>query len=373
MDSGIYLGKIWGIPIRLHLSWFIIFGLVTWSLAAGYFPQEYAELSGTSRWVLGALTSLLFALSVLLHELGHSYFALKSGVPVNSVTLFIFGGVAQIGREPKSAMDEFRIAIAGPMTSLLLAVVFGAIWLLDRNNAFLAAPSAWLARINFFLAAFNMIPGYPLDGGRVLRSIVWGKTQSLQRATGVAASVGQVVAFAFIGIGIFTIFSGNLFNGLWLAFIGWFLQNAAASSLAQQSLQRSLKGVIVSQVMSHNLPTVPSAMTIEQLVEEKVLSGGERIFLVVDSCPDDLCGMVTIKELKAVPRNAWGTTTIREVMVPRERLVSVSPGTALLEALHKMDDNNVAQMPVMENETVTGILSREQILHYLRLRTEVGG
>jgi len=372
LNNGFYIGKIWGIPIRLHLSWFVIFALVTWSLAAGYFPQEYEELSITSRWFLGAITSLLFAVSVLLHELGHSYFALKSEVPVSGVTLFIFGGIAQIQKEPKTARDEFRIAIAGPATSLLLAGIFGVIWLLDRSVVYLAAPSAWLARINFMLAAFNLIPGYPLDGGRVLRSLVWGKTKSLERATRVAATVGQGVAFIFIAIGVFMIFSGNLFNGLWLAFIGWFLQNAAASSLSQSTLQRSLKGVLVSQVMNKSFGTVSSRMTLEELVENQILSGGERIFLVTDDCPDEPCGMIAIKDLKAVPRSDWARTRVKDAMIPREKLHAVSPGTELLDALHKMDDFNVAQVPVMEGNTVKGILSREQILHYVRLRSEIG-
>ena len=183
MDSGIYLGRVWGIPIRLHMSWFIIFLLVTWSLASGYFPQEYPTLGSTAYWLLGAVTSILFAASVLLHELGHSYMALRDGVPVRSVTLYLFGGLAQIEREPDSASSELRIAVAGPLTSLALAGFFGILFLLDRAVPFMAAPSAWLMRINFMLAAFNMIPGFPLDGGRVLRALVWGWTKSLKKAT----------------------------------------------------------------------------------------------------------------------------------------------------------------------------------------------
>jgi len=372
VNSGIFIGKIWDIPIRLHLSWFIIFGLVTWSLAVGYFPLEYDSLSPVLLWVLGAVTSLLFALSVLLHELGHSYFALRSKVPVSGVTLFIFGGVAQIKKEPKSPGEEFRIAIAGPATSLLLAGFFGLIWLLDRSVLFLAAPSAWLARINFFLAVFNLIPGYPLDGGRVLRSIIWERTKSLARATQVAASVGQSVALIVIVVGIFTIFSGELYNGLWLAFIGWFLQNAATSSLSQSTIQHSLKGVQVSQVMNTQYETVPGDMTLKTLIDEHILTGGKRIFLVMDTCSFEPCGMITIKDLKTVEREQWATIRVRDVMVPKRRLISVSPQTALLEALHKMDDFNVAQMPVMDGEVLMGVLSREQILHYIRLRSEIG-
>lgn len=372
MESGILIGRVWGIPIRLHLSWFVIFFLVAWSLAVAFFPQQYSGLSQPAYWAMGALTSLLFALSVLLHELGHSYLALRNGIGVRSVTLFIFGGVAQIDREPVSPGAEFRIAIAGPLVSFALAGIFGALWLLDRPFPMLAAPSEWLARINFLLAAFNMIPGFPLDGGRVLRAVVWKMTNSLYRATRIAASSGQLVAFGFIGWGIFTMFGGNFFNGLWLVFIGWFLQNAAASSFANINMQQSLRGVIVGQVMNRDLPLIDGRMPVDRLVEENILSGGQRVFLVTDNGSDHLCGMVTLREVTAVPRKDWARTTVGEIMVPCERLVEVHPDTELLTALQKMDSANVAQVPVTEGSQVKGILSREQVLHYIRLRSEIG-
>ncbi len=370
MDANINLGKIFGIPVGLHLSWFLIFILLTWSLATGFFPKEYPDLPMVYNWFLGLVTSLLFFGSVLAHELAHSIVAIRNRVPVRRITLFIFGGVAQIDQEPQSAGAEFRIAIAGPLTSLLLAGVFAAAWWLERTLPFLAAPFLWLARINFILAVFNLIPGFPLDGGRVLRSIVWKITDNLQRATQVATFLGQLVAVGFIGWGIFTIFRGNFFNGIWFVFIGWFLQNAAAASYAQAGIQNALRGVTVAQVMTRECAKVPRLLTLKQLVDERILTGGQRCFFVASN--GDLEGMITLRDIAAVPQQKWRFTTTEQVMVPYERLVKVHPDMELLTALHAMDDANVAQVPVVEGNSIVGMLSREQILHYIRIRSELG-
>lgn len=372
MGNGIYIGKVWGIPIRLHLSWFIIFGMVTWSLASGYFPEEHPTLSSSANWIIAAITSLLFALSVLLHELSHAYIAIRNEVPVREVVLFIFGGIAEIEQEPQTARAEFGIALAGPVASLVLAILFGGLWLLSRQIVFLSAPSLWLARINFLLAFFNMIPGFPLDGGRVLRAIIWKLTDNLNQATRVAAHSGQLIAFGFISFGIFTIFGGNLFNGIWLTFIGWFLQNAAASTIAQFTVHQSLRGVKVSQVMIKDLPTIPWHMQLDKIIEEQVLPKGSRIFLVTDNTGNYLRGMLTLRSVTAVPRERWSSVNAEEVMIPRRMFIAVGPGTELLEALKKMDDANVNQIPVMEDNEVIGILTRQEIVHYIRLRSELG-
>jgi Zn-dependent protease len=370
VETRVKLGKIWGIPIGLHRSWFLIFGLLAWSLAMGYFPQEYPALSSAAHWLLGGVTSLLFFGSVLLHELGHSLLALRNGIPVRSITLFIFGGVAQIEKEPSSPGVEFRIAIAGPLVSLALAILFEALYLLDQSVPYLTAPSLYLARINFLLAAFNMIPGFPLDGGRVLRALVWRFTGSFHRATKVAGSTGQLVALGFIGVGVFTIFRGALFNGLWLAFIGWFLQNAAANSIAALNMQQSLRGITVNQVMSRECARVPSLLPLSQVVEERVLNGAQRCFFVADN--GHLRGLLTLREITAVPQRKWGFTTAEQVMVPFEHLTRVAPDTELMEALQMMDSANVNQLPVVEDGDIVGTLSREQVLHYIRMRAELG-
>lgn len=370
MHASVRLGHMWGIPIGLHASWFVIFALVTWSLAAGYFPAEYPHLPPSSYWLLGAVTSLLFFASVLLHELGHTWVALRNGIPVRSITLFLFGGIAQIAREPHTPGVEFRIAIAGPVTSLALAVAFHGAWLLDRDILYLAAPSLWLARINFVLGLFNLIPGFPLDGGRVLRAVVWKFSGSFHRATQVAAFSGQLTAFGFIGLGLFAVVGGNVFNGLWLVLIGWFLQNAAAASYVQANLQQSLHDVRVAQIMTRDCVEVSDRLALDELVEAQVLTGARRCFFVTDN--GRLRGMVTLREVAAVPRERWHQVTTGQVMVPWERLVTVQPGTQLLAALQTMDDANVAQVPVVEGEKMVGMLSREQVLHYVRIRAELG-
>lgn len=370
METKIRLGRILGVPVGLHWTWFIIFALVTWSLARGYFPNEYPQLPLTSVWLLGAITSLLFFVSVLLHELGHSVVAIRNKIPVRDITLFIFGGVAQIEREPKTPGVEFRVAIAGPLTSLLLAGIFGGLWWFDRMIPYLAAPTIWLMRINLILALFNLIPGFPLDGGRVLRAVVWKLSGDFYRATRVATATGQLVAFAFVGVGLLTMLGGNFFNGLWLAAIGWFLQNATAASYAQANVQQMLHDVTVEQVMTRECQLVPTQTTVAQLVEERILTGGGRCFFVTDE--DRLRGVLTLADIAKVPKTAWPETTAGQLMVPWERTSQVRPGTMLLTALQMMDDANVNQLPVVERDQIVGVLSRERILHYIRTRAELG-
>ncbi len=371
MHASVRLGRIRGIPVGLHSSWFLIFALVSWSLARGYFPPAYPGLPQPAYWLLGALTSLLFFLSVFLHEMGHSAVAQRNGIPVSSITLFIFGGVAQIAREPDHPGTEFRIAVAGPVVSLLLFVLFAGLYALDRQIPYLAAPSRYLANINLILALFNLIPGFPLDGGRVLRAAVWAATGDFQRATRAAAFTGQVVAFAFMGIGLFTIIGGQVFNGLWLILIGWFLQNAAAASFAQVTVQQSLRGVSVGQVMNRDCAQVPGYLPLERIVEDRVLAGGQRCFFVTDNAR--LLGMLTLRDLARVPREEWNRVPASQVMVPWERLFKVGPSDPLLNALKTMDDADIAQLPVVDEVgRILGSLSREEIMRYLRTRAELG-
>jgi Zn-dependent protease len=370
MEASVKLGRIWGIPIGLHTSWFIIFALITWSLATGYFPTEYPQLSQATHWLLGVLTSGLFFGSVLAHELGHAYLALRYGIPVKAITLFIFGGVAQIGAEPRSPRQEFWIAIAGPIVSLSLALIFGALFLLDRGIAILAAPSLYLMRINGLLALFNLIPGFPLDGGRVLRAIVWKLSGNFQQATRIASFSGQAIAFGFIGYGLFTLLTDNFFNGLWLVFIGWFLQNAAASVLSQVNLEHSLEGVKVAHVMSEDFPKIPSLTPLSQLVDERILRSGQRCFYVADN--GNLKGLLTLQDISQIPRQSWGFTTAGQAMIPIEKLVWVEPGTELIKALRSMDQAQVAQVPVLQQGELVGVLTRERVFQTLRARTELG-
>lgn len=369
MESSLKLGQIWKIPIGLHTSWFLIFFLLTWSLSSGYFPQEYPQLSGLTNIILGVITSLLLFASVLAHELGHAYVALRNDIPVSRITLFIFGGVAQLKKEPNSPGAEFRISLAGPVVSFSLAVIFGGLWLLSESVPAITASARYLMRINFMLAGLNMIPGFPLDGGRILRALVWWVSGDYAKANRVAIISGQLIAFGFIGFGVYAIFNGQFLNGIWLAFIGWFLQNAAASTSAQMNMQNLLRGVKVSQVMSRECPIIASLTPISQLVDERVLTGGQRCFFVSDD--GELRGLLTLHEISKIPQRQWRFTTAEQAMVNFKQLAKVRPSTELLNALQMMDDANVAQLPVLEGDSLVGILSREQILHYLRTRAEL--
>lgn len=369
MNGSLKITTIWGIPVSLHFSWFLIFILVTWSLATGYFPQEYPALSLTVYLILGAVTSLLFFGSVLAHELGHAYLALRDRIPVKSITLFIFGGVAQITQEPRSPGSEFRIAVAGPLTSLALAGVFGGLYILNQAVPILAAPSSYLMRINLILVLFNLIPGFPLDGGRVLRALVWKLTGSLLRATQIASFTGQLVAFGFIGVGALTAFTGQFFNGLWLIFIGWFLQNAASSAYLQLNLQQALQGLKVSQLMSTNLNTVDHLTPLSQLVEERVINMNQQTFLVTSF--GEFAGILTLQDILNVPRAKWRYMTVQQIMHPIRNTPSVAAESDLMTALQKMDKEQVSQISVVEGENLVGMLSRDQIIRYVRMRAEL--
>lgn len=364
------IAEVWGIPIRVHFSWLLVFGLVTWSLAAGYFPHEYPGWAARAYWAVGAVTALVFFASILVHELGHSWVALRNGIPIRSITLFVFGGVAQIAREPGAPGVELRIAIAGPATSFLLAGLFAGIWQVVRDVPILAAPAIWLARINFMVAAFNLIPGFPLDGGRLLRALVWRWTGSLRRASEAASFLGQLVAFAFIGWGIFTVLGGDVIGGMWIAFIGWFLQNAAAASRAEVNLREMLRDVTVGHAMTRDCRRVERGASLDRVVHEEVLGAGRRCFVVTED--GRLVGLLTLHEIKAVPKDRWAVVTVGEVMTPADKVTTVDPKTDLLTALEKMDDANVAQMPVVEAGELLGMIGREQVLHYVRVRGELG-
>ncbi len=284
--------------------------------------------------------------------------------------MFIFGGVAQIEREPRSPASEFRIAIAGPLTSLILAGIFGSIYLLDRSIPFLAAPSEYLMRINFILAFFNLIPGFPLDGGRVLRAIVWAATKNLRKATRIASVSGQVIAYLFIGYGILRLFQGQFNDGLWMIFIGWFLQNAASSAYQQINLETALSGSTVGDAMNRGVVKLPGLTPLNWVIDEHVMNHRDPAIYVTEY--GEVAGMLTFKEISAVPKPHWRFTTINQVMVPFQRLVLVNSDTNLHSALKQMEEAKVVSMPVLENDQLVGTLTREGIIRFLNFKTQVG-
>jgi hypothetical protein len=289
---------------------------------------------------------------------------------VRSITLFLFGGVAQIGAELPSARAEFFIAIAGPIVSLALAVVFTVLQPAVAAVEPLFGLVKYLAYINFALVLFNLIPGFPLDGGRVFRAIVWAVTKNMRRATLIAANAGRFFGFLFIFFGVWNMLNGNFGGGLWIAFIGWFLDNAASQQVHQVMFQGLLAGHTVSQAMSTHCATVPADLTLQQLVDEHVLGTGRRCFLVHRGT--DTVGLMTLHRVKEVPRSDWGTTTAAQVMLPLAELKRISPATELQAALQLMDRDGVNQLPVMADSQVTGMLSREDVITFLRTVQEVG-
>jgi len=364
------LGRILGIPIRLDPSWFLIFVLITWSLATSYYPAEFRNWPTAEYWTIGAVTAVLFFTSVVLHELGHSVLAMYFKIPVRSITLFIFGGVSQIGAEPSSAAAEFLIAIAGPLVSFVLAALFGLLQPISANCTQLLAMTRYLSYINGALGLFNLIPGFPLDGGRVLRALVWSASHNLRKATLVAATVGRGVAFLFIIVGVWKMFSGNLGNGLWIAFIGWFLESAATSQLQQQVLQDLLAGHKVSDAMSSSYVAIPADATLQHLVDDHILARGQRTFVVEQG--DQAIGLLTLRHVKEVPRTEWPTATADQTMIPLSQLKQVLPNAELWAALQEMDRDGVNQLPVMKEEQILGMLSREDVISYLRTLRELG-
>ncbi len=358
------IGRILGIPIRLDYSWFLIFALLTWTLAAGYYPAEFKNWPTARYWVMGAVTAVMLFVSVLLHELGHSIVARHYRTPVHSITLFVFGGVSQIGAEAATAGAEFWIAAAGPAVSVALAGLFALLAPAVAGATPLLALVKYLAYINGGLALFNLIPGFPLDGGRVLRAIVWWLTGSFRRATVIAGTVGRGVAYLFILFGISQLFAGNFVNGLWIAFIGWFLESAAAAEAQQGAIRSLLAGHRVSEAMSRNYAVVPRDMTLQELVDRHILASGRRSFIVGKD--DRVAGLLTLPHITRIPRAEWPVATAARAMIPAERMKSARPDTDLRAALNQMDRDGVNQLPVMAGDRVLGILSREDVISFLR-------
>jgi len=371
LKEGISIGRAFGIPLRLHYSWFIVFVLVVWSLAVDYFPAYYPQGNSTTWIIAGVAASLLLFGSVLAHELMHSVVAQAAGIPIQSITLFIFGGVSQMTEEPRQPQVEFRMALAGPVASLVLGGIFLAIghWL-GGVPEFIKVMSRLVGQINIVLAGFNLIPGFPLDGGRVLRSLLWWQSQDLRRATRIASNIGRGVGYLFIIIGIVLIFMGNWINGLWLAFIGWFLENAASASYRQLALQDILKGHKVRELMTQDCPIVSPALTIQQLVNEQILTSGRRCFPVVQS--DRVLGLITIHDIKKVAREQWPTKTVGEVMTPFANLKSVGPDEDLATALRILTEQNINQLPVVKDGNIVGMIARDNLLSFISVRSELG-
>jgi len=326
-------------------------------------------------WGLAILTALLFFAAIVVHELSHATIAKLRGLPVKSITLFALGGVAQIERVASDAKTEFWMGIVGPITSAIIGAVclagaFAFGWdPSGRHQSPAASMLGWLGVINVALAVFNMIPGFPLDGGRVLRAIIWWITGNASQATRIAARVGQGIAFLFIIVGLFRFFNGAGFGGLWMAFIGWFLLDAARSSYVQQEMVQLLRGVRVGDVMTKECPTVKVNLNLQTFVDDYLLRSGQRCFLVEED--GNNVGLVTAHQVKDVDRDKWPHMTVGEAMLPLSKLHAVKPGTSVSDALEMMSREDVNQLPVISNNHLAGIVSRGHILRLLQTRAEL--
>lgn len=370
MRSQIKLGRIFGIEIGLHYSWFLIALLIVLSLSS-QFHVSNPEWGDGVILVTAVATAVLFFVSLLLHELAHSVVASTHGLPVKEITLFALGGVSQIEKNPESAKLEFWMAFVGPLTS---AVIGGVCLLMARviggaaHNPFMAM-LLWLGYINVSLAVFNLLPGYPLDGGRVLRALIWWKTGDADRSTQAAAKVGQVVAFGFILLGMFRYFGGAGFGGLWIAFIGWFLLQASRESYLQVGLAHALEGVRVADLMTRDCPTVDGWLNVQNFVDQYLLRTGRRCFIVVDK--GEMTGLVTPHEIKEIDQAKWPFTTLDDIMRPIAEVHSVTPDTSLKSALAAMTGEDLNQLPVVSNGRLEGVLSRSEIITYLQTHAEL--
>ena len=364
------IGKIFGIDIYIDSSWLVIFILFSWILSVNYFPHKYTSWSHSLYWLVGIVTSLLIFTSVLIHELAHSLVAISQGEKVRNITLFILGGVAQISQEPKKPMREFFMALVGPLTSLALGIIFIVLAVLSRGlNVQVSASASYLALINIALAIFNLMPGFPMDGGRILRSIIWQLSGNLNKATKIASKTGQGFAFFLMFIGILQIFRGNI-SGLWLIFIGWFLHSAAIRGYHQVIMESMLKGVRAEDLMNKDFETVRSEMTVQELVDDHILKKKERVFFVEDN--NSLQGIVCLDDVKALPRQEWPLKKVTEIMTPREKLLFVSPEADGRRILNSLTTKDIHQIPVIEGDKIMGIICRNDILRFIQLRSELG-
>ncbi len=389
MNKGIRIAKIFGITVKVDWSWLLILLLVIWNLSTA-FSQLHPDWELWFTILIAIIAALLFFLSVLIHELVHSLVAKGQGIPVNSITLFLFGGVSNIREEPKSPGSEFLMAILGPVTSLVLGFVLLLVSGigLQVGNMNLEQPmefiqdlgavrtlAVWLGSINIILGIFNLIPGFPLDGGRVLRSIFWAITNNLRKATRWASIIGQIIAWGMIISGIAMIFGvripffgEGLANGVWLILIGWFLNNAASSGYEQMIVRNVLEGVPVRQVTKRNPPTVPGNIGVDALIEDYIMQTDDHAFPVMED--DRLIGIVCLDDVRSIGSADRAKKQVRDIMTPRSELITVGPEEDAHKALQVLARNAIRQLVVLEDDQLVGLVRRRDIVRFLQLQSD---
>jgi len=361
-----HIGRIFGILLRIHISWFLVFALVVWSLARYYFPAVLSQSPLWEYWVLGVVAALLLFASVLVHELGHCLVALRYRIPIAQITLFIFGGMAQIRREAPTPKAEFLIAIAGPIVSVGVGLCFWLLAALPRAPLELTAVSEHLRNINLVLAIFNLVPGYPLDGGRVLRAALWAWSKNFHKATRQAARAGQGFAVLPMLFGAWDMVAGLAIGGVWFLLIGAFLYTAAHNTHRQVAFQESLMGLRVGDVMTPEVVVLEAGMTLDEAVNNYFLRFGYGGFPVVDN--GRLVGVLSLKEIKAIPRYRWGTLTVGEVMAPHSLQAEIHPDEPITAAMERMIHDDRSRLVVRDGGRVLGLVTRSGIARFLDLR-----
>jgi Zn-dependent protease len=367
--GSIQVARVLGIPVFIHFSWFVVFGLIAWTLATGYFPQHYPNLPVTSYWAKGLVASLLFFVSILLHELGHSLVARRSGIGIRSITLFIFGGVARLDRDPADGRTEFKMAAAGPAVSLLLSVLFLGAAELARPGGTAWAVARYLALINVVVAVFNLVPAFPLDGGRLLRGLLW-KSMGKTRATRVAARAGTLFAYFLIMSGVISMLRGAGISGMWSVLIGWFLKDASAGAYQSARVDEALRGVTAADAMSRDVATLPAQISLAEAARDYFVRSGYGAYPVVRG--DAVVGLLCRRDILKVPAEEREQTSVQSAMTPVGERVVVPPGAPLLRAMSKMAESGLGRVLVMDGERLVGLLTMGSVLRHVRVREELG-
>jgi len=367
------IGRIIGIPVRIHYTLWLVLLLIAWSLAEGYMPQHYPGLGATTYWAIGIFSAIILFISVFLHELSHSYIAKKNGLPIARITLFFFGGVSEMSEEPKDAALEVRMAAAGPLASFLIAIVLGSFWyltILVNGPIPIIATLYYAAFLNGVLGAFNLIPAFPLDGGRVLRGSLWRRSKNLLSATANATRVSEAISLLMMAVGLFFVVFGDFVNGLWIIFLGWFIRSGAETSLRQTRLTESLAGVRVGDIMTKELLSVSPDASVQQLVSDYFLVHPHGGYPVVSN--GKLLGVVTMSSVRSIPREKREIERVTEAMVPYERTVTVSPTTLAIDALQLMAKNLVGRLVVMDGDRIAGMVTRGDLMKTMKARQDLG-
>jgi len=369
--SSIKLFKVFGIEIRLDYSWFIIFALFAYFFGFIYFPSVLPGLNKGLLALITVITVIFVFISVLIHEMSHSLVARRKGTSVEKITLFLFGGMAQIEKEPETPYSELIMAIAGPAASFVVAAIFGVIWFFTKNIALVREPVGYLAIVNIVLGVFNILPGYPLDGGRVLRAIIWKTTGNLERATFIASTVGRVIGFVIIAAGIFFIFMGNFLNGIWLAFMGWFIQSSAQTGYRQLIFETSIKGIKVRDIMNENIVNVTKDITIQDLVDDYFMKYRFGRFPVIeDEKTQRFIGVISLHDIKGVSKEEWPKVKIGDIVKSVSESEKVDMSMEISDAIKRMGKNDLGHLVVMSGDKLRGIITKSDVMRFIRIRSE---